>query len=142
MENEEEVLFWIINQKLDESIEDIDRDTLFEYINTKDFLAVVFCTYNKIINLRYQSILLIKKFNIFIFRIDDQEDPISPKILRHIELIDDEAAEYGIKIVKCNDMLMAKKYGFRNPPGITYFRKSKFYYIASLQNFEKILSLL
>lgn len=56
---------------------------------------------------------------------DDPEDPISPKILRHIELIDDEAAEYGITIVKCNDLLMAKKYGFRNPPGITYFRKSK-----------------
>lgn len=43
MENEEEVLFWIINQKQDESIEDIDRDTLFKYINAKDFLAVVFC---------------------------------------------------------------------------------------------------
>lgn len=54
---------------------------------------------------------------------DNPEDPISPKILRHIELIDDEAAEYGIKIVKTDDLLMAKKYGWRNPPGITYFRK-------------------
>lgn len=43
MENEEEVLFWIINQKQDESIEDINRDTLFEYIGSNDFLAVVFC---------------------------------------------------------------------------------------------------
>lgn len=43
MENEEEVLFWIVNQKEDESIEEIDRDTLSKYINTKDFLAVVFC---------------------------------------------------------------------------------------------------
>lgn len=55
--------------------------------------------------------------------IDDEADPLHPKILRHIELIDDEAAEYGIKIVKTNDLLMAKKYGYRNPPGITYFRK-------------------
>lgn len=46
-------------------------------------------------------------------------------MLRHIELIDDEAAEYGIKIVSMKDRLMAKKYGFRNPPGITYFRKGK-----------------
>lgn len=49
-----------------------------------------------------------------------------PRILRHIELIDDEAAEYGIKVVKCSDRLMAKKHGFRSPPGISYFRKSKY----------------
>lgn len=38
-------------------------------------------------------------------------------------MIDDEAAEYGIKVVKTDDRLMAKKYGYRKPPGITYFRK-------------------
>jgi hypothetical protein len=43
--------------------------------------------------------------------------------LRHIELIDDEASEYGIRIVKASDDLMAKKFGYRNRPGITYFRK-------------------
>lgn len=42
-----------------------------------------------------------------------------------MELIDDDAAEYGIKVVKCHDRLMAKKFGYRNPPGITYFRKTK-----------------
>jgi len=46
-------------------------------------------------------------------------------VLRHIELIDDEASEYGIVIVKVADDLMAKKYGYRNRPGITYFRKGK-----------------
>lgn len=55
-----------------------------------------------------------------------EDDPFTVKVLRHVELIDDEAAEYGIKIVKCNDRLMAKKYGFRNPPGVTYFRKGKY----------------
>lgn len=43
MENEQDVLDWMINQKQDETIESIDRETLFEYINSKDFLAVVFC---------------------------------------------------------------------------------------------------
>lgn len=43
MENEQDVLEWIIGQKADNTIELIERDTLFEYINTKDFLAVVFC---------------------------------------------------------------------------------------------------
>lgn len=30
-------------QKTDETIEEIDRDTLFEYIDGQDFLAVIFC---------------------------------------------------------------------------------------------------
>lgn len=59
-------------------------------------------------------------------RLDIEGDPRVPRVLRHIELIDDEAAEYGIKVVKCSDRLMAKKHGFRSPPGITYFRKSKY----------------
>lgn len=41
--DESEVLDWMIKQKEDESIEEIDRDTLFKYIETKEFLAVVFC---------------------------------------------------------------------------------------------------
>lgn len=44
--DENEVLDWMIKQKEDESIELIDRDTLFKYIETKEFLAVVFCKYN------------------------------------------------------------------------------------------------
>lgn len=56
--------------------------------------------------------------------LDDEEDEkTTTKVLRHIELIDDEAAEYGIKIVKASDDLMAKKFGYRNRPGLTYFRK-------------------
>lgn len=46
-------------------------------------------------------------------------------MLRHIELIDEEASLYGIKIVKSVDKLIAKKYGFRQLPGISYFRKGK-----------------
>lgn len=84
-----------------------------KYIDTKEFLAVVF----------YK-----------------EEDPDSPRILRHIELIDDEASEYGIKIVKMKDRLMAKKYGFRNPPGITYFRKGKHInYDGDIDDEEEIL---
>lgn len=40
------VLHWILDQKTDETIEFIDRETLNEYITTKDFLAVIFCKYN------------------------------------------------------------------------------------------------
>ncbi|XP_058832626.1 uncharacterized protein LOC131690704 isoform X5 [Topomyia yanbarensis] len=96
--NEYDVVDWIADQKTDESIAEVDRDDLLKYIETKDFLAVV-------------------------FYLEDDEN--SPKILRHIELIDDEASDYGILLVKCSDRLMAKKFGFRNPPGVTYFRKGK-----------------
>lgn len=71
---------------------------------------------------------------------DKEEDPESPRVLRHVELIDDEAAEYGIKIVRMKDRLMAKKYGFRNPPGITYFRKGKsINYDGDIDDEEEIL---
>ena len=71
---------------------------------------------------------------------DKEEDPDSPRILRHLELIDDEAAEYGIKIVKMRDRLMAKKYGYRDPPGITYFRKGKpIKYDGDIDDEEEIL---
>ncbi|XP_066902828.1 uncharacterized protein hlk isoform X1 [Halyomorpha halys] len=98
LSNDKKVLDWMVQQKTDESIEDINREKLFEYIEKKEFLAVVFYI---------------------------EDDPEVAKILRHIELIDDEAGEYGIKVVKCSDKLMAKKYGFRNPPGVSYFRKGK-----------------
>ncbi|KAH8319653.1 hypothetical protein KR074_003111 [Drosophila pseudoananassae] len=109
----EDVFNWILEQKADQSIQLIDRDQLFEYIGTKDFLAVVF----------YK-----------------EDDPDSPRVLRHIELIDDEAAEYGIYIVKMHDKLMAKKYGFRNPPGLTYFRKGKYInYDGDIDDEEEVL---
>lgn len=60
--------------------------------------------------------------------------------MRHIELIDDDASEYGIKIVRMDDYLMAKKYGFRTLPGITYFRKGKFInYDGDMDDEEEIL---
>lgn len=57
-----------------------------------------------------------------------------------MELIDDEASEYGIRIVKTSDKLMAKKFGYRNPPGITYFRKGKYIsYDGDIDDEEEIL---
>lgn len=118
LSDEQEVFQWILTQKNDESIEDVDRETFLEYIDSKDFLAVVFCT--------YFCIQMPKCFMTSISLTDDEEDEkTTTRILRHIELIDDEAGEYGIRIVKSNDDLMAKKFGYRSRPGITYFRKSE-----------------
>lgn len=32
-----------MEQKNDETVEEIDRNALFKYIDTKEFLAVIFC---------------------------------------------------------------------------------------------------
>ena len=56
----------------------------------------------------------------------DSDNEDSAKMLRHLELIDDEAMEYGVKMVKLDDPLMAKKYGHRDPPGLGYFRKGNY----------------
>lgn len=95
---EEQVLEWLIEQRHEDTIENINRQMLYTLIDTQDYLAVYF-------------------FN--------EENDECPKVLRTLEKIDDEAAEYGIEMVKMNDRLMAKKYGFRNPPGLVYFRKAK-----------------
>lgn len=49
LSDEQEVFQWILIQKNDESIEDVDRETFLEYIDSKDFLAVVFCKHLKIV---------------------------------------------------------------------------------------------
>lgn len=48
MHDNQVVLNWILEQKMDETIEFIERDTLNEYITSKDFLAVIFCKYIKV----------------------------------------------------------------------------------------------
>ncbi|KAF0304186.1 hypothetical protein FJT64_023969 [Amphibalanus amphitrite] len=95
--DENSVLDWAIKVKDDDSIEEIDRPTLLSLIDSEDYLAVY-------------------------FYVDNSE---SSSVLKYMEMIDDEAAEYGIRFVKINDKLMAKKYGFRDPPGLAYFRKGK-----------------
>ncbi|KAK3864390.1 hypothetical protein Pcinc_029923 [Petrolisthes cinctipes] len=98
IQEEEQVLEWLIEQRHEDTIENINRQMLYTLIDTQDYLGVYF-------------------FN--------EENEECPKVLRTLEKIDDEAAEYGIQMVKMNDRLMAKKYGFRNPPGLVYFRKAK-----------------
>ena len=82
----------------EDTIENINRDLLNKMIGDYEYLGVFF--YN------------------------ENED--SQKMLRHLELIDDEAAEYEVKMVKIDDPLMAKKYGHREPPGLGFFRKGNY----------------
>lgn len=59
---------------------------------------------------------------------------------RHLELVDDEASDFGVRMVKIDDSLMAKKYGHRTPPGLGYFRQGNYIkYDGDIYDDEEIL---
>jgi len=95
---ETELLTWMLYQMKEDTVENINRDLLTKMIDDFEFLAVFFY--------------------------EDNEESV--KVLRHLELIDDEASEYGVRMVKINDPLMSKKYGHRSPPGLGFFRKGNY----------------
>ncbi|XP_054164277.1 uncharacterized protein LOC128961959 isoform X2 [Oppia nitens] len=95
---EEEVLEWLIRQKNEDTIENVNRDILFRMIAEKEYLAV------------------------FFYKLDDDE---SEEIIEHLEKIDDDCADYDVHLVKISDQLIAKKYGIRQPPGLVFFRRGK-----------------
>ena len=95
---ETELLTWMLYQMKEDTVENINRDLLTKMIEDFEFLAVFFY--------------------------DENEE--SSKVLRHLELIDDEASQYGVRMVKINDPLMSKKYGHRTPPGLGFFRKGNY----------------
>ncbi|XP_028968482.1 uncharacterized protein LOC100903717 [Galendromus occidentalis] len=98
LENEEAVLEWLIKQRTEDTIENINRDMLSRMIEETDYLAV------------------------FFYKARDDE---SQEILKALENIDDDCADYEVHLVAMVDNLMAKKYGIRDPPGLAYFRHGK-----------------
>eukprot|EP00095_Tigriopus_kingsejongensis_P009532 maker-scaffold260_size234135-snap-gene-0.13 protein:Tk09532 transcript:maker-scaffold260_size234135-snap-gene-0.13-mRNA-1 annotation:"l long form" len=106
------MLTWLLYQLKEDTIENINRDLLFRLMTENEFLGVFFYSNNE----------------------------ESLKMLRHLELIDDEASEFGVRLVKIDDPLMAKKYGHRNPPGLGYFRHANYIkYDGELNDGEEIL---
>ena len=56
----------------------------------------------------------------------------SERVLRRLELIDEEVAQYGSLLVKCDDHLMAKKFGHRSTPALVFFRHGKVLHFEGL----------
>lgn len=44
------------------------------------------------------------------------------KVLAELEKIDDDTDSFGVDFVKINDKRLAKQYGIKNFPALTYFR--------------------
>ncbi|KAF8765250.1 putative protein disulfide-isomerase A4 like protein [Argiope bruennichi] len=92
--DENELLLWLIEQKTEDTIENINRDMLFRLIEEQEYLAIYFYREN---------------------------DKLSKEILKHLEQIDDDCSDYKCSSPK-NRGSMAKKYRVRNPPGLVFFR--------------------
>lgn len=43
-------------------------------------------------------------------------------VLAELEKIDDDTDSFGVDFVKINDKRLAKQYGIKNFPALTYFR--------------------
>lgn len=47
------------------------------------------------------------------------------KVLAELEKIDDDTDHFGVDFVKINDKRLAKQYGIKNFPALTYFREKE-----------------
>ncbi len=47
-------------------------------------------------------------------------------VLAELEKIDDDTDSFGVDFVKINDKRLAKQYGIKTFPALTYFRYSQF----------------
>jgi hypothetical protein len=47
------------------------------------------------------------------------------KVLAELEKIDDDTDTFGVDCVKINDKRLAKHYGIKNFPALTYFREKE-----------------
>lgn len=47
------------------------------------------------------------------------------KVLAELEKIDDDTDKFGVDFVKINDKRLAKQYGIKNFPALTYFREKE-----------------
>lgn len=46
-------------------------------------------------------------------------------MLEELEQIDDDTDSFGVDFVKINDKRLAKQYGIKNFPALTYFREKQ-----------------
>uniref|UniRef100_A0A2S2PW44 Protein disulfide-isomerase n=1 Tax=Sipha flava TaxID=143950 RepID=A0A2S2PW44_9HEMI len=65
------------------------------------------------------------------------------KVLEELENIDDDTDSFGVDFVKINDKRLAKHYGIKNFPALTYFRKKEpIIYEGDLMDEESVLEFL
>lgn len=76
----------------------------------------------------FYNILLFKIMTkcIFFYFISDARSCVTcDKVLAELEKIDDDTDTFGVDFVKINDKRLAKQYGIKNFPALTYFREKE-----------------
>ncbi|PRD24294.1 UNVERIFIED_CONTAM: hypothetical protein NCL1_44203 [Trichonephila clavipes] len=110
---EKEVLNWLLMQKNEDTIENVNREMFFKLLEDQEFLAVLFYAEN---------------------------DKESEEVAHHLEKVDDDCSEFDVHLVKMSDKVMAKKHGIKNPPGIVFFRNGKpIKYPGKMMDEEEVL---
>lgn len=59
------------------------------------------------------------------FSTDARSCTTCDKVLAELEKIDDDTDHFGVDFVKINDKRLAKQYGIKNFPALTYFREKE-----------------
>jgi thiol-disulfide isomerase/thioredoxin len=60
-----------------------------------------------------------------IFDSDARSCHTCDKVLAELEKIDDDTDNFGVDFIKINDKRLAKKYGIKTFPALTYFREKE-----------------
>lgn len=73
------------------------------------------------------SLKKLQKINVWIivFFTDARSCHTCDKVLAELEKIDDDTDNFGVDFIKINDKRLAKKYGIKNFPALTYFREKE-----------------
>lgn len=109
----ESVLQWVLEQRQDSRIEQVNREILEHMVDTTHYLVVLF--YKP--NCRACDI-----------------------VLEELEHIDDECSAYGISMVKIQDVQLAKRYAIRTFPALMYFRNGNpLLFDGDLRNEDEVL---
>uniref|UniRef100_A0A1B6DZL5 Thioredoxin domain-containing protein n=1 Tax=Clastoptera arizonana TaxID=38151 RepID=A0A1B6DZL5_9HEMI len=113
IENEDEILEWLVDQLEKDEIEDVTDEMLDRLIKEGKTLAVLFY---------------------------DNNDRKSQRVLKELENIDDECDALGVVFVKIDNTEEAKEYGIEKIPALMYFEKGiPMLYEGNLEEEEKVL---
>ncbi|KAJ9596073.1 hypothetical protein L9F63_012741 [Diploptera punctata] len=113
LENEDEILEWLVDQLEKDEIEDVTDEMLDRLIKDGKTIAVLFY---------------------------DNNERKSQHVLNELENIDDECDTLGIVFVKIDNREEAKEYGIEKLPALMYFEKGiPTTYEGNLEDEEKVL---
>ncbi|KAK0084875.1 hypothetical protein PV325_006196 [Microctonus aethiopoides] len=113
VENEDEILEWLLSQLEKDEIEDVTDEMLDRLVKEGKTIAVLFY---------------------------DNNDRKSQRVLNELENIDDECDQLGVVFVKIDNVDEAKEYGIEKMPTLLYFEKGiPTLYEGNLEDEQKVL---